>query len=55
MRECTFAPQITSTRKVVTSGPNNDSAAPVNERLYKMRKNQRDKTDKTKEEHEYEK
>ena len=29
--------------------------APANERLYKMRKNQRDKTEKTKEEYEYEK
>ena len=52
MKECTFTPQITSKKAPNTKAPSAAAPvemAPANERLYKMRKNQRDKTEKTKE------
>lgn len=50
LKECTFAPQI-SKKQVKVDGDD----VPVNERLYKMRKNANEKTDKAKEEYEFEK
>jgi len=50
LSECTFAPTLTA-RKTVTKA----SEAPANERLYNMRRSQRDKTDKAKVDYEFEK
>jgi uncharacterized protein with ParB-like and HNH nuclease domain len=50
LKECTFAPQITVRRQGKA-----DTSTPFNERLYKIRKLQIEKTDKTKEDYEYEK
>ena len=50
LKECTFAPQI-SKKQVKVDGDD----VPVNERLYKMRKNANEKTEKAKEEYEFEK
>lgn len=52
LKECTFAPTLTA-RKPTTN--TTVDAAPANVRLYNKRKNQLEKTDKTKEEYEFEK
>lgn len=66
LKECTFAPQITQRRTNTTNAGGKvttakvaisiaGTTAPANERLYKMRKSQKDKTDKSKEDFEFEK
>lgn len=53
LSECTFAPQISKRQGTVASKA--DSTQPANERLYNMRKKAINKTDKAKEDYEYEK